>query len=665
VQPDAGSDRSGMPPTHNDVRPVLLAAAGLLVSGTAWIDPSRLPLLLIPLTFLLAAYGAGASFLRYCLGESESSEAYPTIQLAVRIGTGLAGLTLLAVATALCGLLWIAAVAAIPLAALGSRDLIRACITLRAVRLSAVQALGGVVLGAAWLIVWLWGTIPPVFFDELAYHLVIPQRAIATGTLQVAPWVYFTLMPHASDLLLSWGMAAAGDLGARATHASAWVLCFLAACALADAVSEPRGNSWTPAMIAGVLMTSPMIWFLGTLPFAELWLASAVLIACVLLIRPDLYNRPWLALGLALWLVGATKLAGVFWIGALLVAAFGTGWPWKDILKAGGVTAAAMTLWWARAAFYTGNPLYPMFHRRLGGTGWNDENHARLLGDLPYGWGGLGVPDLLRLPLDLVQYPDRFGSASDAGIVAVVSTGALVILPVVARWQRAGAPERHWMDAAAVFMLMASTYWVWTTPMTRFFAPAFLIGLAACVGSCLRLPRRGLAAGLLIIAAAALWGTQRFLAQHELVFSSSQVALGRESRDAFLERHLDHFKTARFVRETLPGNARLLFIGETRPYYFARDAVAPSAYDSHPLARWVEEAASTQALAAKLAVEGITHVVLNTREFHRLQKKYGLLAFTGEGAEEKDRRLKSLPQALQLLYKDNGLYVYAVPPRRE
>ncbi len=654
-----------MPPARSDVRPVLLAAAGLLVSGTAWIDRSRLPLLLIPLTFLLAAYGAGTLLLRHCLGESDSAGEYPTLQLAVRIGTGLASLTLLAVAAAFCGLLWIAAVAAIPLAALGSRDLIRACGNLRTVRFSAIHALGGVVLGAAWLIVWLWGTIPPVFFDELAYHLVIPQRALATGTLEAVPWVYYTFMPHASDLLLSWGMAAAGDLGARATHASAWVLCFLAACALADALSEPRGNPWTPAMVAGVLMTSPTLWFLGTVPFAELWLASAVLIACVVLVKPDLHGRPWLALGLMLWLVGATKLAGVFWIGALLVAALVMGWPWRDILKAGGVTLAGMTLWWARAAFHTGNPLYPMFYRRLGGAWWSDENQARLMGDLPYGWGGLGALDLLRLPLDLVQYPDRFGSASDAGIVAVAATCLLAILPVVARWSRAGAPARRWMDAAAVFVLMASVYWVWTSPTTRFFAPAFVIGLAAFVGACLRLPRRGLAAGLLIIAVAALWGTQRFLAQHEQVFSSSQIALGRETGDAFLERRLDHFKTARFVRETLPGNARLLFIGETRPYYFARDAVAPSAYDSHPLARWVGEAATTQALAARLMEEGITHVVLNTREFHRLQNKYGLLAFTGEGAEEKDRRLKSLPQALQFLYKDNGLYVYAVPPRRE
>lgn len=217
------------------------------------------------------------------------------------------------------------------------------------------------------------------------------------------------------------------------------------------------------------------------------------------------------------------------------------------------------------------------------------------------------------------------------------------------------------MDAAAVFVLIAGACWVWTTPAPRYFAPALVIGLTALAAACMYLRRTGQIIGMLVIGAAALLGTQRFIAQHTLVFSSLQVALGREAREAFLARQIDHFKAAQFVREKLPANARLLFIGETRPYYFARDAVAPSAYDFHPLSNWVRESASPEALAARVAAEGITHVILNTREFHRLHKGYGLLAFDGGGAEENDRRLKSLPQTLRLLFKDNGVYVFEVP----
>lgn len=217
------------------------------------------------------------------------------------------------------------------------------------------------------------------------------------------------------------------------------------------------------------------------------------------------------------------------------------------------------------------------------------------------------------------------------------------------------------MDAAAVFMLIAGVCWLLTTPTTRYFAPALVIGLTGLAGACFYLRPTGRIIGVLVLGAGALWGMQGFMAQHAFVFSSFQVALGRETGEAFLTRQLDHFKAARFVRDTLPKDARLLFVGETRPYYFAREAVAPSAYDSHPLYRWVQESSSPDGLTARLAAEGITHVVLNIREFHRLHEKYGLLTFSGERAEENDRRLKSLPQALSLLFKDNGVYVFEVP----
>lgn len=70
-----------------------------------------------------------------------------------------------------------------------------------------------------------------------------------------------------------------------------------------------------------------------------------------------------------------------------------------------------------------------------------------------------------------------------------------------------------------------------------------------------------------------------------------------------------------------------------------------------------------EALAARLAAEGFTHVVLNVREFKRVHDRYGVLAFTGDGAEANDRRLKSLPGALRLAFESNGVYVFEVPHR--
>src|SRR5439155_361408 len=150
-----------------------------------------------------------------------------------------------------------------------------------------------------------------------------------------------------------------------------------------------------------------------------------------------------------------------------------------------------------------------------------------------------------------------------------------------------GERVRRLGDAAAIFVALSGAGWVLTSPTIRFFAPAFVVGLAGLVGTLLYLRRAGRMVALIVILVGGVWGTARFLDQHAAVFSSLQVALGRESADAYLSRQLDHFAAARFVQERLPPDARLLLIGETRPYYFYREAVVPFAYFFHPLHRCV------------------------------------------------------------------------------
>jgi len=641
---------------------VLLGAIGVVVLGTALVDPLRLWLLVVPIFFCGAVYGAGALVDQAVGGLVAGGDHAQMVVLSVRMGVGLACLSLMTFLSALSGMLWLAGLAALPVLAYGCVCAIRASFQLRPLRGSAAAGVGGCLLGGVWLVAWLWATIPPTFYDELAYHLVIPQWVLKTGAIQTTPWVFFTLMPHAYDLLLAWGMAFAGDLGARAIIVALWVVCTLAAWGLAEAITRPGAIPLAAPLVAGSLATSPMLWFLAALPFAETALVAAVVTALVLLAAPSAERRPWLALGLVLGLAASVKLAGLYWVVAVLAAAVIMGWKGRDILQAGAVALASVAPWWVRAFVHTGNPIYPMAYGLLGGRPWSEESQARVMADLPYGSpGSLGLGGLLRLPLDLVQHPERFGSASEAGVLAVAATCLVLALPVISRVIRLGEHGRRLGDAAAIFVALSGAGWILTSPTTRFFAPAFVVSLAGLVGTLLYLRRAGRGVALIVILVGGVWGTARFLEQHAAVFSSREVALGRESANAYLARQLDHFAAARFVRESLPPDARLLFIGETRPYYFYREAVAPSAYDSHPLRRWVQESPSPEALAKRLAAEGFTHVVLNVHEFKRLHDNYGMLAFSGEGAEANTRRLKELPRALRLLFAANGVFVFEVP----
>lgn len=642
----------------------LLIAVGVVCIGTVVVDWTRLGLLLVPALFLITAYGGGVLLEGDIRGPALRSDRPPVVELALRVGVGLAALSLLTTLSAFAGMLWVAAVAAIPLLVIGLVCLLRGCVRFRDAGGGPPTIAGGLLLGATWLVAWLWATIPPTFFDELSYHLVAPQRALVTGQLQTTPWVFFNLMPHASDLLLAWGMAFAGDLGARAIVFALWVACSLAAWGLVEGITRPGASPWAAPLVAGALATSPMLWFLATLPFAETALVAAVVTAVVVLVAPPAERRPWLALGLVLGLAASVKLAGLYWVVAGLAATAVAGWTGRDTLRAGAVALASVAPWWVRAFVHTGNPVYPMAYGLLGGRPWSEESQARVIADLPYGApGSLGLGGLLRLPLDLVQHPERFGSASEAGVLAVAATSLVLVLPIISRVVGLGERGRRLGDAAVVFVALSGAGWVLTSPTTRFFAPAFVVGLAGLVGALLYLRRAGRVVALIVILVGGVCGTARFLDQHVAVFSSLEVALGRESADAYLARQLDHFAAARFVQDRLPPDARLLFIGETRPYYFHREAMAPSAYDRHTLRRWVQESPSPEALAKRLAAEGFTHVVLNIYEFKRLHDNYGLLAFSGDEAEANTRRLKELPGALRLLFGANGVYVFEVPSR--
>jgi hypothetical protein len=304
---------------------------------------------------------------------------------------------------------------------------------------------------------------------------------------------------------------------------------------------------------------------------------------------------------------------------------------------------------------------YQLFEDAL----WGDDTQARVDRDVAPAISSLGLLGTLRLPLDIVFHPERFGSASDAGPVALATVMIVLGLPIVLRMLPGRPESRRLADSASCFLLLATIGWLLTSTTVRFFAPALALALVAVSGGLLRLGgvlARTVFIGVMLVAGG--WGTWRFIGQHEAVFSSFGVVTGHESAEQYLTRRLEHYPAARFVRDNLPSDSKLLFIGETRPYYFNRAAVAPSAYDRHPLYGWVMTSVSVNALAARLKSEGITHVVLNVREFKRLRESYGLLRFSGQRAEEDEQRLRQLPGQLRTLFVQHDVYVLEVPFQR-
>jgi hypothetical protein len=148
---------------------------------------------------------------------------------------------------------------------------------------------------------------------------------------------------------------------------------------------------------------------------------------------------------------------------------------------------------------------------------------------------------------------------------------------------------------------------------------------------------------------------------HSLVFSSGKVALGQESGAEYAKRTVDHYEAATFTKEHLPPDAKLLFVGESRPFYFDRTSLAPYPFHEHPLTQWIRESASPEQLRDRIRREGFTHVILNTREFKRLYDSYQVLAFSGPQASLYEQRIKQLPGTMTTVFSKNNVYVFKIP----
>lgn len=640
--------------------PALIVAFVVVLVGTFLFDASRIWLLSIPLSGWFACYAAG-QLAEAFLGPVLPDGGPALTRLALRMSVGLACLSMAAVLSALSGFFWIAGIIAALCCLAGIVALARWVLTMDRRELLSISGGSGLVLGVVALVGWLWATIPPIFYDELAYHLVVPDQTLATGSLPAYPWNFFNMMPHVSDVTLAWGMFFGGGIGARAMHWSVWLICILSAWGLVEAITWPKPAPWAGALTAAILATSPTFWFLGVLTFAEASLTFAVIGAATIALLVPSERSSWWALGLLLGFVCTVKLPGLTWAAAGLATVAMLGWSWRAVASAASVMCLSATPWWARAFLHTGNPIYPVGYRFFGGNLWSEASRSRAQGDLPPTAFDLGVEGLLRLPFDLVRYPERYASAGDVGFLAVAAVLLVLFLPVAKYIVRGAASRLKQGNAAALFIFLAAVAWALTSTTSRFFAPGFVLCLAITLGLAYRYGRVAIIVVSCLITPLSFWETSRFLSQHHAAFASTQIALGRMQADSYLKQRLSYYQAAGFADEHLPSAARVLFIGEFRSYYFGRVPLAPSPYDHHPLGDWVQEAHSAEDLVHRLKGEGITHVVLNIPEFRRLHEQYGVLAFTGEQAATWDQRLRELPRHLDTLFSASGVYVFAVP----
>jgi len=300
----------------------------------------------------------------------------------------------------------------------------------------------------------------------------------------------------------------------------------------------------------------------------------------------------------------------------VVLAAAGNGAARRAVraLAVFGVAAAVvLSPWLLRNAIETRNPVHPYFGRLFARADIRsaDEQTASGIGDFDIN------PDKLEAAL-------TFGTFSRRGHVGDIGPVFLMLAPLVALWVWR---RRRDVDVRTVagFAVLGTAAWAAGPPLGRYLLPvlAVIAALAAAAwndlvesgGPLLRTVLTGALLALLVANCNPIRG--------EYLPDQLRCFLGAEETAAYLEANCTQLAPFAAANSELPPGAKVLLVGEPRPFGIDRDVVVEDPFRVPLLVELARQATSADDLARRLGGLGVTHLLWNAAEARRIAESEG------------------------------------------
>ena len=436
---------------------------------------------------------------------------------------------------------------------------------------------------------------PPTAGDALCYHLELPKQFLHEHALAYLPDTDNSTYPLLVEMLYLWALAIDGPVAAQLVHCGLGVLLALAVVLLATPlVGRPWG--WCAGSLTllvpgvGNQMAAPLN-DVGMATFTTLALA-AWWRACVDEEHIHWYLLTGWFLGGAL---GTKHLAIVFaFVSAVVFASYA--WrqrAWRRVTAGAATTLVVAVsvsgIWYVRAAWHHGNPVYPFFQETITGSG----KVTLPVDKAPLGRGAV---NFAIAPWAVTMHPERFGGRGhQLGIVF------LAALPGLAACRR--------LRGLGLLLQIGLGYfigWYLLRQNVRFLVPLVPLISVAVVWvwmECRRLPAWPRRLFALAMAAMLLCNAAISLRRAR---DKAAVAFGWETRDSYLSRCEPTYAIAAWANALDP-RMQLLSV-EQRTFYFAGRATRESLYRRRT--GYDRQLGRPSDLSRRLRDDGFTHLLL-------------------------------------------------------
>ena len=462
--------------------------------------------------------------------------------------------------------------------------------------------------------------LPPLEKDSLIHHLAVPKLWLQDGGMVERPWLVYSYYPMNLQLLYLIPLALGADWGAKFIHFGFGLL----TSGLLFFYLRPRlGRNW--GLLAALLfLTTPAVMRLATSAYVDLGLTFFITASLLSLLRwhETRLTRYFLWSALALGLALGVKYNGL--IGLPILALWSMALASRQGQKTGRVfltgtvyvllALAAFSPWAIKNYLATGNPLYPLFNGFFGLAAGDQSGQSFGVFTLRHYYFGEPLWQSLLVPLRIFFIGRDFSHQFFDGVL----NPFLLLLPPLALIRSKAAELRpmaglvvYWILVVLFQSLFVIRYMVPVLPVLVILSVYGLKEIKDFMGKRVR-SRLGAGVWILIpvmlLALNANWAHGFWQKRDPWAYLT-----GKESRENYLVRHVDHYPAMAYLNSHLPDTARvlLLFVG-SRGYYCDRDYLYSAHFSGEVLRPIIDGATSGEDIQRGLAKLGVTHIL--TRE---------------------------------------------------